>query len=52
MSNFISVKSVCGDTYASIDIYDLEFTSEIWCCANCRAISAQRKDWESVYVSN
>jgi glycine betaine/choline ABC-type transport system substrate-binding protein len=50
MSTYISVSCVCGASYASIDIYDLEYTGDIWCSANCKAISAQRKDWEKVYA--
>jgi hypothetical protein len=46
MSTFINVKSVCGASSASVDIYDLDLNQDgIICCDNCNSILMCRKSW-------
>ena len=46
MSTFLNVKSVCGSTTASVDIYDLELNQDgVICCSNCESILICRESW-------
>lgn len=50
MSNYINVKSVCGNASASIDMYDLELNRDgVICCDNCKSILMCRKAWDFLY---
>ena len=49
MSTYVNVKSVCGKSSTSIDMYDLELNNEIICCDNCQSISMCRKAWDYLY---
>jgi len=50
MSTFLSVKSVCGNATASVDVYDLDLNSHgVICCDNCRSILMCRKAWDFLY---
>ena len=47
MSTYINVRSICGDSTTSIDIYDLELNRDgIVCCDNCESILICRKAWD------
>jgi len=50
MSTLVQIKSVCGATSTSIDIYDLELNSNgVICCDNCKSILVCRKAWDFLY---
>jgi hypothetical protein len=50
MSTFLNVKSVCGDSSAAVDIYDLELNPNgVICCDNCRSILICRNAWNFLY---
>ena len=49
MSTFVNVKSVCGASSTSIDIYDLELNNNVVCCDNCESILICRKAWDYLY---
>ena len=50
MSTFLNVKSVCGKSSASVDIYDLELNQDgVICCDNCESILLCRKAWDHLY---
>ncbi len=49
MSTFFNVKSVCGATSTSIDMYDLELNENVVCCDNCKSILMCRKAWDYLY---
>jgi hypothetical protein len=50
MSTFVNVKSVCGNTSASVDIYDLELNPDgVICCDNCKSILMCRSAWNYLY---
>jgi hypothetical protein len=50
MSTFISVKSACGKSSASVDIYDLDLNENgVICCDNCESIILCRKAWDFLY---
>jgi len=50
MSTFLSVKSVCGNATASVDVYDLDLNPHgVICCDNCRSILICRKAWDFLY---
>ena len=51
MSTFFDVKSVCGKTSASVDMYDLELNQHgVICCDNCESIVLSREAWNSLYA--
>lgn len=52
MSTYVNVKSVCGNTTASIDMYDLELNNNIVCCDNCQSILICRNAWNDLYKEN
>jgi hypothetical protein len=52
MSTFVNVKSVCGKSSTSIDMYDLELNNEIVCCDNCKSILICRNAWNNLYKDN
>ena len=46
MSTYINLKSACGRSSASVDIYDLELnTNGVICCGECETIIQSRKAW-------
>jgi hypothetical protein len=46
MSTYIKLKSVCGDSSASVDIYDVELNPHgVVCCNNCNSIIEARESW-------
>ena len=49
MSHYVNVRSLCGDSTTSIDIYDLELNNNIICCDNCESILMCRKAWGFLY---
>jgi hypothetical protein len=50
MSNFINVKSVCGNVSTSVDVQDLNLnTNGIVCCDNCKSILMCRNAWNFLY---
>ena len=50
MSTYVSVKSVCGNASASIDMYDLELNQHgVICCDNCESIVSCREAWNFMY---
>jgi hypothetical protein len=50
MSTYVSVKSVCGNASASIDMYDLELNQHgVICCDNCESIVLCREAWNFMY---
>jgi len=50
MSTYVPIKSVCGATSTSIDIYDLELNPNgVVCCDNCKSILLCRKAWDFLY---
>ena len=49
MSTYVTIASVCGNSSASIDIYDLELNDNIVCCDNCKSILMCRKAWDFLY---
>jgi hypothetical protein len=53
MSTFFDVKSVCGASSASVDMYDLELNRDgVICCSNCESIVLCRKAWDFLYKGN
>lgn len=53
MSTYVTVKSVCGNASASIDMYDLELNRDgVICCDNCQSIVLCRKAWDFLYKGN
>ena len=53
MSVMLKVKSVCGDTSASISANDVDNNPEgIICCANCQLIVKTRQSWYAKYNYN
>jgi hypothetical protein len=50
MSIYISLKSVCGEKSAQVDIYDVELNPDgVICCDNCQSILMCRKAWDFLY---
>lgn len=50
MSTYVPIKSVCGATSTSIDIYDLDLNPHgVICCDNCQSILMCRKAWDFLY---
>lgn len=50
MSIYIGLKSACGATTASVDIYDLDLNPDgVVCCGNCRLIIETRNNWRAIY---
>jgi len=50
MSNFINVKSICGNASTSVDVQDLNLnTNGIVCCDNCKSILMCRNAWNFLY---
>ena len=50
MSTFINVKSACGKSSASVDIFDLDLNQNgIICCDNCESILMCRNAWNYLY---
>jgi hypothetical protein len=46
MSEFILIKSVCGEKGSFVDVYDLDLNPHgVVCCDNCRSIVATRENW-------
>ena len=46
MSTFLSVKSACGRSSASVDIYDLDLNPHgVICCGECESIILSREAW-------
>ena len=52
MSTYFNVKSICGNSSTSIDMYDLELNNEIICCDNCQSILICRNAWNDLYKEN
>lgn len=52
MSTYFNVKSICGNSSTSIDMYDLELNNEIICCDNCQSILICRNAWNNLYKEN
>ena len=50
MSTFVNVKSVCGASSTSIDMYDLDLNPHgVICCDNCKSILMCRSAWDYLY---
>jgi hypothetical protein len=50
MSTFFDVKSVCGASSASVDMYDLDLNPHgVICCSNCESIVLCREAWDFLY---
>jgi hypothetical protein len=50
MSNFINVKSICGNVSTFVDVQDLNLnTNGIVCCDNCKSILICRNAWNFLY---
>jgi hypothetical protein len=46
MSEFILIKSVCGEKGSFVDVDDLDLNPHgVVCCDNCRSIVATRENW-------
>jgi hypothetical protein len=46
MSTFISLKSACGRSSASVDIFDVELNPNgVICCGECETIIQSRNAW-------
>jgi len=46
MSTFISIKSACGRSSASVDIFDVELNPHgVRCCNECETIIQSREAW-------
>ena len=52
MSTYVNVKSICGNSSTSIDMYDLELNNNIVCCDNCESILICRNAWNNLYKEN
>lgn len=53
MPVMLKVKSVCGDTSASMSVNDIDNNPEgIICCANCDLIVKTRQSWYAKYNYN
>jgi hypothetical protein len=49
MSTFVTIKSACGRTTASIDIFDLELNPHgVICCNECESILGCRQAWDGM----
>jgi hypothetical protein len=50
MSIYVNVKSACGRSSASVDIFDLELNQDgIICCDACESIINTRESWYTVF---
>ena len=50
MSIFVTVASVCGKAFTSVDVQDLELNRDgIICCDNCKSILMCRNAWDYLY---
>jgi hypothetical protein len=50
MSTLYPLRSVCGNTYAHVDIYDHNLNPHgSICCDNCESILICRKAWDFLY---
>jgi len=50
MSSFINLASVCGKSFAPVDVYDVDLNPHgVICCDNCESILMCRKAWDFLY---
>jgi hypothetical protein len=50
MSTYVNLASVCGKSYASVDVYDVDLNPHgVICCDNCQSILICRKAWDFLY---
>ena len=46
MSTYINLKSACGRSSASVDVYDLDLNPNgVRCCGECETIIQSREAW-------